>query len=52
MNCKDRFVGCHGSCEVYLKEKAKLEKAREKKKEYNSSAGWDGYLRIKERNRR
>ncbi len=52
MNCKERFQGCHDICKIYLKEKAILLKAREKEREQSSSAGWDGYLKIKERNRR
>ena len=30
LNCKDRAVGCHGTCERYLESVAKMKEAKEK----------------------
>lgn len=34
-HCKDRKVGCHGKCELYLKEKAENDEIRKKTYEEN-----------------
>lgn len=46
--CKERYLGCHSSCERYLDEKKKLHEIYEaKKNEKNIVDGTFGYLRRK-----
>lgn len=44
--CEERQIGCHGTCEKYLAEKASLDKEREDKhkKQDERNRIWDTYL--------
>jgi len=37
-DCKDRHLGCHSSCKIYIEQKAELNKCREKDIKYNDDA--------------
>ena len=44
--CEERKVGCHSTCERYLKEKEELDSIREEKykRQERSNLIWDTYL--------
>ena len=52
VNCEKRYLGCHDNCDKYKNFKIERELANNKAREMNSSIGWDGYLKVKERIRR
>ena len=43
--CTDRYIGCHGKCDIYREQKVKINELNNKRLEYIRSNAWTEHHR-------
>jgi hypothetical protein len=43
--CQERYPACQDHCEIHQARVDKIHQAAERRRELNSSIGWDGYIK-------